>query len=150
MPTSWFVCQAIIPPLALLAALAVLRRREGDLGAQHWLRALMASCLAVGTTTHVLVVLRSGLVSAPMQPLAYNYFWSALALVDPAIAIALLFAPRVGLAAAIALMITDVAVNISASGTVDDWPIWFQAGFGLFVVAATPYVWRRTSPALVR
>jgi hypothetical protein len=134
----------LVAPLAAGAA-ALVMRREGALRAAQWLRALMVFGLAAGTTTHVLALVRFGLVPSPSQPLAFNCFWTALALVDPAIALALVFWPRAGIAAAIVLMIADVAINVIASGGFGDWPVWFQSAYGLFVVIAAPCCWKRSS-----
>jgi hypothetical protein len=142
---TWFVCQLIVPPLAALVAATAMRRREGAFRREHLLRAIMVFGLAAGTTTHALTFLRSGLVPVPSLPMAYNWFWSALTVVDPAIAVGIIFAPRAGIAAAIALMISDVAVNVTASGGFAEWAIWFQSAFGLFVLASAPYCWQRTA-----
>ena len=64
---------------------------------------------------------------------------------DPLIAAAIVFVPRPGLVAAIALMIVDVGVNVSANGGFYGWAIWLQSAFGLFVLAAAPYCWNRSA-----
>jgi hypothetical protein len=140
---TWFVCQLLFPPLAALAAAAIMRRREGAFRSEHWLRAIMVFGLAAGTTTHVIALLRFGWVPNPSQPTAYNSFWTALTLVDPAIAAAIVFVPRAGIAAAIALMIADVAINVDAGFF--DWQLWFQCEFVVFVLAAAPHCWKRAA-----
>jgi hypothetical protein len=108
---------------------------------EHLLRSIIVFGLAAGTTTHVLMLLR--LMPMPSAPAGYYWFWTALTFIDPLIAAAIVFAPRVGLAAAIVLMLSDVGVNVTASGGFDDWAIWLQSAFALFVLAATPYCWNR-------
>jgi hypothetical protein len=141
---TWFVCEMIFPPIVALAAATVMARREGGFRREHLLRALMVFGLAVGTTTHVLMLLHSSWAASTST--AHDSFWTALAVVDPVIAIAIVFAPRAGLVAAIALMICDVAVNATVSGGFADWAIWLQSAFGLFVLAATPSCWTRAAP----
>jgi hypothetical protein len=138
---TWLVCQMIFPPIAALAAATVMARREGGFRREQLLRTIMVFGLAAGTTTHVLMRLVSDWASSTST--AHDSFWTALTVVDPAIAVAIVFAPRTGMAAAIALMICDVAVNVTVTGGFAGWPLWFQSAFGLFVLAATPYCWTR-------
>ena len=142
---TWFVCQMIFPPMAAVAAAMAMSSREGGFRREHLLRSIMVFGLVAGTTTHVLMLLR--LMPVPSAPAGYYWFWTALTVVDPLIAAAIVFAPRVGLVAAVALMIADVAVNVTASGGFGDWAIWLQSAFGLFVVAATPYCWNQAALA---
>jgi hypothetical protein len=135
-----------VAPLAAVAAARVIRRREGGLDRARRLRALMVSGLAVGTTSHAVAFLRAGLMPAPALPLFYNRFWTALTLIDPLIAVAIVLWPRPGIVATIALMIADVTINVTASGGFADWAIWGQTAYGVFVMAATPYCWKRTAP----
>jgi hypothetical protein len=146
MPTL-IVCWMLFPPIAALAAATAMRRREGAFRTEHRLRTVMVFCLAVGTTTHAVALLRSGLVPIPSAPMAFNCFWTALTVVDPAIAVLIVLAPRAGIAATLALMVADVAINVTASGGFADWAIWSQSAFGVFVLAATPYCWARSARA---
>jgi hypothetical protein len=139
---TWFVCQMIFPPIAALAGAVAMSRREGGFRREHLLRSIMVFGLVAGTTTHVLMLLR--LMPVPSAPAVYYWFWTTLTFVDPLIAAAIVFAPRVGLVAAAALMIADVAVNVTASGGFGDWAIRFQSAFGVFVLAASPYCWNRS------
>ena len=142
---TWFVCQMIFPPMAAVAAAMAMSLREGGFRREHLLRSIMVFGLAAGTTTHVLMLLR--LMPVPSAPAGYHWFWNTLTVVDPLIAAAIVFAPRVGVIAAVALMIADVAVNATASGGFGGWAIWFQSAFGLFVLAATPYCWSQATEA---
>jgi hypothetical protein len=132
----------IFPAVAAGAAGIAMSSRERGFRREHLLRSIMVLGLVAGTTTHVLMLLR--LMPVPSARAGYYWFWNTLTFVDPLIAAAIVFAPRVGLAAAIVLMISDVGVNVSASGGFDDWAIWLQSAFGLFVLAATPFCWSRT------
>jgi hypothetical protein len=139
---TWFVCQMIFPAIAVVVAGSMMSSRERGFRREHLLRSIMVLGLIAGTTTHLLVLLR--LIPGPAAPAGYQWFWTALTFVDPLVAAAIVFAPRVGLAAAIALMISDVGVNMTFSGGFNTWAVWLQSAFGLFVVAATPYCWNRT------
>lgn len=133
----------VVSPVAACVAFAVMRRREPAASAAHWLRSAIVFGLAAGTMTHAIMLLQFGLAPAPSLPRWINWFWTALTIVDPAIAVLVVVAPRAGIATAIALMIVDVAVNVHANGGFDDWAIWLQSAFGLFVIVAAPYCWRR-------
>jgi hypothetical protein len=85
--------------------------------------------LAPGTTTHAVMLLQFGLVPSPTQPLWINGFWTALTVVDPAIA-----ATRRGDS-------QSTRTRTAASTTV-------QSAFGVFVVLATPSGRRTRAVAL--
>lgn len=140
---TWLVCQMIVPPTAAVAAAMAMSARESGFRRDHLLRSIIVFGLAAGTTTHVLMLLR--LMPVPAAPSGYYWFWNTLTLVDATIAAGIVFAPRAGLIAAVALMIADVAVNATAAGGFVGWAIWFQAAFGLFVIAVAPYCWSRAA-----
>ena len=113
-------------------------------------RALLCGGFAVGTVTHLENVLRHGLVPAPDQPLGFNLFWSALAIVDPLVVLLLVFRPRAGLVAAAIIMAADLSINVAAMyGTGPSlaalWPLAFQTVFALFLVVAAPRCWRAST-----
>jgi hypothetical protein len=97
--------------------------------------------LLVGTATHVENLVRAGVVPRPDLPLACNLFWSALALVDPLVALALLLRPRVGIRLLLALMAADLIVNLAFLGVTG--AVVTQMAYALLAVAAFPIVGRR-------
>ena len=107
----------------------------------------MIGAFVVGTCTHVENTLRAGAVPLPLQPLAFNVYWTSLTLLDPLAALLLVVRPRLGLVLGAAIMASDVSVNAYAfrpRGALRlEWPFWLQVAFATFVLAATPYIWRR-------
>ena len=78
------------------------------------LRLAYALCLSVATANHVLAAIDSGLLLDGLSrevPFPVRLYWSLLTLFD-AVAVVLLFArPRVGLAATLVIIVSDVVVN---------------------------------------
>lgn len=143
---AWIAVQLATTALSVL----LLRRREGRFGSQQLLRTIMIVALATGTTTHVALVWRWGLIADTSQPPAFNYYWAALTLLDPLAALFLLLAPRAGLILTIAIMISDVSINFFAArldGGGFPWSFWWQSGFALFVLAAAPWCWKQPQVA---
>ena len=102
---------------------------------------LLVVGLLVGTATHVENIARAGLIPRPDLPLLCNLFWSALVVVDPLVALALLFRPRLGILLLLALMAVDLTVNLvflSVNGA-----IVTQVAYTLLALAALPVLRRR-------
>jgi hypothetical protein len=76
--------------------------------------AVYVIAFAVGTVSHVVDLLRGGLVPHKQHPLAFNVFWSSLTLFDPLAIVLLLRRQRAGLVLAGLIMVLDVAVNSAA------------------------------------
>ena len=96
--------------------------------------------LLVGTATHVENIARAGLVPRPELPLACNLFWSALVIVDPLIALALLLRPRVGVVLVVGLMALDLTVNLGVARFGVTGPVAAQMAFALLALVAVPVV----------
>jgi hypothetical protein len=103
----------------------------------------------IGTYTHVHGVLTHGWLAGPV-PLAIGLYWDALTFLDPLTVLLLWRSPRVGLAVAVTIMVSDVSVNtfVYQAGyfgppTPHMVPVslFDQALFGLFVVLTAPLVW---------
>ena len=148
--SGFAIAQAGIFVVAAGLALATQRRR-GPLTGAHAAIAVMVGALAVGTSSHVENIARSGWQPRPEEPLAFNLFWTSLVALDPLAALLLLARPRAGLALTLGIMAADLAVNLSAFGAVlltpAGWFLWWQLGFGLFVAAAAPLCWRAVGRA---
>jgi hypothetical protein len=103
--------------------------------------ALLAGLLAgllVGTATHVADIARAGLIPRPELPLARNLFWSALVVVDPLVALVLLFRPRTGVLLVVGLMAVDLTVNITTFGM--RAPVVAQMAYAALALVAVPIV----------
>lgn len=138
---------ALVVSLTLLAAAVALRRRESRWRAVETLRLAMVGAFTVGTCTHLENALRAGILPLPLQPLAFNLFWTSLLALDPLAAILLIVRPRAGLALSGVIMAADVSVNALAfrpRGPIrSEWPFWLQVAFAVLVLGAAPYCWRR-------
>lgn len=79
-------------------------------------------------------------------PMALNLYWTSLAVLDPATVILLLRRPRTGLYLALAVMISDVAVNSWAALTVFQdrfWmpALWLHIAFLALIVGCLPWLY---------
>jgi hypothetical protein len=110
-------------------------------GAPRALIGLLIAGLLVGTATHVENIARAGVIPRPDLPLACNLFWSALVLVDPLVALALLFRPRVGILLLLGLMAADLTVNLVFIGV--NGAVVTQMAYAILSLAALPILRRR-------
>jgi hypothetical protein len=69
---------------------------------------------AIGTLTHARRLLTAGWVAIPTAPAWMNVYWTALTVLNPFAAVLLLRWRRAGLVLAIAIMLSDVAINTYA------------------------------------
>jgi len=114
---SWFVAAtSLAVGLAVLASAVVFRARGPASRAARVVLLLLIAGLVVGTASHVENLARAGLVPRPDLPLACNVFWSALVIVDPAAALALLLRPRAGVVLVAGIMAVDLTVNLAVLG----------------------------------
>jgi len=106
-------------------------------------RAVWALCLLVGTSFHIVDLVRSG-GAYPGYPLGTVVFWNALTVLDPLAAALLFWRPRHGVLATLAIMLTDVAHNVWAVVTYDAWvwPVAMQTAFLAFVLFTAHLIWR--------
>ena len=109
------------------------------------IRVVWVLCLAVGTYTHALILIRHGWRwDYGGKPLFTVLFWSALTFLDPLVAVLLFVVPRAGTVLLLMLMFTDVVHNtwvIKVYGGVS-WMVADQWLFLIFVLATTRIVWR--------
>ncbi len=106
-------------------------------------RLIWALCLAVGTCTHVFALVKNG-GEYDGIPIASAIFWNSLTVLDPLAAALLYLRPRIGVAATMAIMISDVAHNTWVVATFGGmvWMVAIQAAFLLFVLASAHLIWR--------
>lgn len=72
---------------------------------------VLVAGFAIGTTTHLLQLFRHGWVVFAAAPVWMNVYWTALTFLDPLAAVLLIRERRAGLALALAIMVSDVAIN---------------------------------------
>ena len=116
------------------------------------IRILYSLCLLGATVNHVRTVYARGWLP-PDLPWGTAAYWSSLTILDPLAAILLLVRPKMGLAATIAIIFSDVAHNLwfraghpvsgSLYGDVTSSPFMMsQIAFLLFVAATAPIAWK--------
>jgi hypothetical protein len=144
---TYYLLTALAVLLALWVSTRALRQRPSRSRAADVLRLVMIGAFVVGTCSHVENIWRAGLVPLPLQPLAFNVYWTSLTLLDPLAAFLLLVRPRVGLVLGAVIMVSDVSINAYAFRPRGDfrveWPFWLQVAFVTLVLAAAPYLRRR-------
>lgn len=108
-------------------------------------QAILVAGFAVGTLTHARDVLLYGWAPERGAPLPVELYWTSLTVVD-ALTILLLFVrPRLGLWLAIAVMVSDVAVNSYAAltffkGQFSLPALGVQVAFLLFLLVTAPWL----------
>lgn len=117
------------------------------------LRIVYALCLAGATCTHVVLHVRHGVLLGELEGFGVSpvsrYYWSSLTLLDPLAALLLFIRPRVGLALAGAIIVSDVAHNswdLYRSGGTPGATYWAQIAFLLFLAATIRVAWRGALP----
>ncbi|WP_420606108.1 hypothetical protein [Novosphingopyxis sp.] len=105
-----------------------------------------AICFAIGTFTHAQHIWHYGFLPYRFAPLPTNIFWTALTLIDPlVILLFLLRRRRSALSLALAIMVSDVAVNsyaVFGSGYGEFAPaLALQSAFLGFVLGSIGFLW---------
>uniref|UniRef100_UPI00260296EF hypothetical protein n=1 Tax=Fluviicola sp. TaxID=1917219 RepID=UPI00260296EF len=111
---------------------------------------LLVQCIGmlVGTTTHLMWIVQHGFLSERYNaPVLSRFFWDSLTFLDPVAGVLLMLKPKTGLWLTVLIIVTDVLHNSSIcfgilwtenqafiSWMKDNWMLWFQLGFGLFVL----------------
>ena len=109
--------------------------------------AVQAVCFVGAGLNHVRDIWRGGWLPYEGAPLPMNAYWTALAPLDLLAAGLLFCRPKAGVAVALLIMVSDVAVNSYAhyglgfSGWYADLSLQLQSTFLGFVVGAAPLVW---------
>lgn len=99
-----------------------------------------------GAFNHARDLIERGWLPYRAAPLPLNVFWSALLPVDLAVAALLWWRPRWGVALAVAVMVTDVAVNtevVRRASVAMPPMVQLQILFLGFVLGSAPLLWRR-------
>jgi len=111
---------------------------------------LFAVCFFGACGVHVFDLWRHGWLPYRFAPLALNAYWTALTFFDALAAMLLLWQPRIGLALALLIIISDVALNLFARFNLGlhlrPLSLLLQTLFLIAVVAAT-FHGRRTGAA---
>jgi hypothetical protein len=119
---------------------------------------IYALCLIGATINHIRAVAAQGWLPAYL-PQATAAYWASLTFLDPLVAALLFIRPRAGIAATLAIILSDVTHNLwfaaayshstSIARAVATNPFLLsQIGFLLFVALTTPVAWRELSEEL--
>ena len=117
-------------------------------GASRFALATLVGGFAIGTFTHSATLIDAGWLPYRSAPLWMNVYWTALTFLDPLAAALLVVRRRVGLILAIAIMVSDVAINSYAAYGMRlkfiAGPLQLQTLFGGFLLGAAGFLWRRS------
>ena len=107
-------------------------------------------CLAAACAVHLADLWRHGWLPYHFAPLALNAYWTVLTFLDALAAVLLLWQPRTGLALALLIITSDVAINLFAHFYLrihlQPLALSLQVIFFIAVVGATFFA-RRTGAA---
>ena len=102
----------------------------------------------IGTFTHLQGIWLNGVFGANV-PLFFNVYWDSLSLLDPLAALLVWGKPRTGIALAVFIMLTDIAINAygyaigifgePVAGMVP-LSLFLQSLFGTYVFVTAPVV----------
>lgn len=122
----------------------------------RWLRGIQATGFVLAGLTHAWDMWRWGWLPYDWVPLPVNVYLTSLVVWDSLAAGLLLWRPRAGVALALLIMVSNVAVNsstVSGLGPLDWYdyfPLQFQTLSLGFVAGAAPLIWMsagRPAPA---
>ena len=121
--------------------------RASRSGAARIVLAIQALCFAAGAFNHGRDFLIRGWRPYRFAPYpAFELYWSALILLDLMVVVLLLTGRiRPALLLGLAIMLSDVAINVSATHAMGvatyGWPLLLQAMFLGFVVGSIGFLW---------
>jgi len=111
--------------------------------------AVYALCFLWGTKNHVVDLWHGGFLPYTYAPLAFNIYWTSLTLLDPLAVFLLFVLPYHGMVLAVAIMVSDIAVNLYAAYVLfpatmmPDTTLLSQIAFGIFLFVTVPMAWKR-------
>lgn len=95
---------------------------------------------AIGTTNHAIGLIKGGFLPYTYVPLWKNIYWTALTFLD-FLAIFLIFKSlKPALWISNLIIISDVLINTKGLQFFNDFNIFFQILFGLYIVSTTPMI----------
>ena len=95
---------------------------------------------AIGTTNHTIGLIKGGFLPYTYVPLWKNIYWTALTFLD-FLAIFLIFKSLLpALWISNLIIISDILINTKGLQFFNDFNIFFQILFGLYIVSTTPMI----------
>jgi hypothetical protein len=95
---------------------------------------------AIGTTNHTIGLIKGGFLPYTYVPLWKNIYWTALTFLD-FLALFLIFKSLMpALWISNLIIISDVLINTKGLQFFNDFNIFFQILFGLYIVTTTPMI----------
>jgi hypothetical protein len=117
----------------------------------RWILWIYAGGFLLGAAKHGYEILRGGLLPYTNAPFAFNLYWTSLLALDLLVVVLVPLRPRWGALLAVAVMISDMVVDLYAAGVFWHQKILTNIGlygiltFGLFVLITAPRVWKQGS-----
>ena len=96
----------------------------------------------VGVTTHAIDLINGGFLPYNNVPLWKNIYWTSLTVLDLAVIIILLIKTKWGLILANLIMITDVMITTELFAIFNNYKIFMQIFFFIFIIVTTPLVFK--------
>jgi len=95
---------------------------------------------AIGTTNHTIGLIKGGFLPYTYVPLWKNIYWTALTFLD-FLALFLIFKSLMpALWISNLIIISDILINTKGLQFFNDFNIFFQILFGLYIVSTTPMI----------
>ena len=95
---------------------------------------------AIGTTNHTIGLIKGGFLPYTYVPLWKNIYWTALTFLD-FLALFLIFKSlKPALWISNLIIISDILINTKGLQFFNDFNIFFQILFGLYIVTTTPMI----------
>ncbi len=121
----------------------------------RWYDSAMLACFILAfsgaTYNHVMDIVRGGLFPYSRwcgAPMGLNIYWTSLSVLDPLAIAALIWRVRLGYVVALAIMLTNVPINIYAGAVYWQLPVSenpaliMQTAFLVFLLLTVHRVWR--------
>jgi hypothetical protein len=115
----------------------------------HLVFGIYALCFLGAGFSHLGDIWLGGLLPYTWAPLAINAYWASLAVFDLLVVVLLYTHPRAGMMLALAIMLSDVAVNSYVAYGLNyperalELHLQLQTLFLGFVLGTVPFVWMR-------
>jgi len=94
----------------------------------------------IGTTNHAIGLVKGGFLPYTYAPLWKNIYWTALTFVDLFAVFLIIKSLIPALWISNLIMISDILINTNGFQYHDNFNIYFQTSFGLYILITTPII----------
>jgi len=95
---------------------------------------------AIGTTNHAIELVKGGFLPYTYAPLWKNIYWTALTFIDLFAVFLIIKSLIPALWISNLIMISDIIINTNGFQFHDNFNIYFQTIFGLYILITTPII----------